>query len=131
MILCGRRNLPLRGHRDSGSVNLKVDYEPGEGKFKAFLRFRVESGDQRLAKWVDIAPRNALHTSWETQNEMINICGELVTETIAKRVRRAGMFSIIADETTDVATMRQLSVCVRYVDKPADENSAERDDDSS
>ena len=55
---------------------------------------------------------------------MIQICGKLVSETIVRRVHRAGIFSVIADETTDVSTKQQLAICVRYVDMTADDSDA-------
>ena len=119
-----RHNTALRGHRDSGRVSLDVQAEPQEGNFKALLRFSVASGDTNLGRWVVSAPANATHTSWETQNEMIQICGKLVSETIVRRVHRAGIFSVIADETTDVSTKQQLAICVRYVDMTADDSDA-------
>ena len=124
VLMCGRQNLPLRGHRDAGRVNLDVDTEPEEGNFKALLRFRVQSGDDNLAEWIRRAPGNALHTSAETQNEMVSICGRLVATCITERVRKAGIFSIIADETTDIATKQQLALCVRYVDEPEVSNGS-------
>lgn len=51
IILCGRQNIPLRGHRDDGNTSLNfVENDQNsvvikEGNFRALLRFRIESGD--------------------------------------------------------------------------------------
>lgn len=36
---------------------------------------------------------------------------------IGKKVNNAGYFSIMADETADISTVEQLSICLRYFDK--------------
>ena len=45
VILCGRQNLPLRGHCDDASST-----SINKGNFLALLQFRAESGDAVLAK---------------------------------------------------------------------------------
>ena len=50
IILCGRQNIPLRGHRDS---SLEVPFAP-HGNFWALLEFRVVSGDVILRGQVHI-----------------------------------------------------------------------------
>ena len=117
VLLCGRMGLPLRGHRDSGRVNHHHDYEDGEGVFKALLKFRVDAGDKNLQKFLTDAPGNALYTSWQTQNEVIKICGNQIIKHIVANVKRTGVFSVIADETTDNSTQEQLALCLRYVDR--------------
>lgn len=64
IILCGRQNIAMRGHRDYGSLNKsidfsaeKVDFEDkqtqsvvakNDGNFRALLRFQIEAGDKQL-----------------------------------------------------------------------------------
>lgn len=84
VILCGRQNIPLRGHRDT--VNLDVDVKPQEGNFKSFLWYRVRGGDTALEKYVRTVPANALHTSSNAQNELIDICRGVIISHIMKRV---------------------------------------------
>ncbi len=56
------------------------------------------------------------YTSPDFQNEIIEICAELVHGEIAERVRDTGFFAIIADEAKSSKT-QQLPVCVRYAEK--------------
>ena len=51
------------------------------------------------------------------QNELIALAGLEVKESILKDVRSAGWFSVMADECTDVATLEQMSMCIRFVDE--------------
>jgi hypothetical protein len=44
VIFCGRQELALRGHRDSGSLQVESP-QNNDGIFRAALRFRVDAGD--------------------------------------------------------------------------------------
>lgn len=114
ILLCGRQNIPLRGHRDDGEIAL--DSNKREGNFRTLLRFRVDAGDKVLQEHLTDAPKNATFVSKTTQNSLIECCGSIVTEKIVTKVKKGRFFSIMVDETTDVSTQEQLSFCVRYLD---------------
>ena len=61
------------------------------------------------------AGKNATYISKDTQNELISICGEIVSELIVNDVKDAKFFSVLADETTDSSHQEQLCLCLRYV----------------
>lgn len=66
VLLCGRQWLALRGHRDQGPLLLKMPVE-NDGKFKALLRFAIESGDLDLQQHLKTANANAtfiIRTWW-------------------------------------------------------------------
>ena len=60
---------------------------------------------------------NALYTSKTVQNELIVIGGDIIRYKILAKVRQAKIFSIIADEATDMANDEQLSICIHYVEE--------------
>ena len=95
---------------------MKEDSCTNHGNFLALLHFRVQAGDQVLDEHLKTAAGNALYTSKTVQNEMITICGDIIREKLLKMVKKAGFFSVIADEATDVANDEQLLICVRFVD---------------
>jgi hypothetical protein len=72
--------------------------------------------------------RNATYISPKIQNEIVATCGYIIVEGITNRVAQSGFFSVLADETTEVAGMAQLSLCVRYVDNVEKEGCRVRDD---
>jgi hypothetical protein len=43
--------------------------------------------------------------------------GEMVREEILKRVRQAGVFSIIIDTTTDISHLEQYSLVLRFINE--------------
>ena len=116
VIFCGRQGIALRGHRDDWK-HVKDSPDENPGNFLALLQFRVQSGDIVLAEHLQSAHqhRNALYTSKTVQNEIIDICGNIIRETILEEIRAAGFFSIMVDEATDAANDEQLTVSLRYV----------------
>lgn len=61
----------------------------------------MEAGDVILADHLKSAGRNALYTSKTVQNELIEICGDIIRDAILKEIRSASLFSVMADEATD------------------------------
>lgn len=113
VILCGKQNIALRGHRDDSQ---HYDSGGNPGNFQALVSFRVKSGDLDLADHLGNAARNATYRSKTTQNELIEVCGEYILGKIKQNVVKAKYFSILADEATDVSNKCQVPVVVRYVE---------------
>ena len=72
-------------------------------------------GNPDLARFLKESPSNATCLSPDIQNELIAIIGEEILSTISSEVKEAFCFAVIADETTDKSTKRQLSIVVRYL----------------
>ncbi|CAI6370250.1 unnamed protein product [Macrosiphum euphorbiae] len=94
ILLCGRQELALRGHRGE-KRNILIDENAiqNAGNFRAILQFRAKG---------DIFLQNVLEGT-DTINE-------------------AQCFSVLADETTDISTSEQLTLCVRYIDSEGNLN---------
>lgn len=112
---CGRQELSLRGHVDSGRVTLE-DPPFNDGNFRALLRFRIQSGDEILKKRLLHSGNNAMYTSPDIQNEFIELIGDEITSQIIKHANKSRFFTVLADETTDISRVEQFSLCIRYVD---------------
>lgn len=117
IILCGRQNIAFRGHRDD-SKYLDCD-DVNAGNFLEILKYGSKCANIPLQEFLHKGPRNATYRSKTTQNQLIEICGELVTSKIVAEVKLAKLFSILvlADEATDCANIEQMSLAVRFVDK--------------
>ena len=73
VLLCGKQNMALRGHRNDSS---HLDESSGNpGNFQALLNFRVEAGDKVLANHFANGPRNATYRPKTIQNEIIEVLG--------------------------------------------------------
>jgi hypothetical protein len=129
IIFCGRQGIPLRGHSDTGILALP-DGDPAvnDGNFGALLRFRIDAGDIALKENLESWVRNVTYISPKIQNEIVATCGDIIVENITNRITQSGFFSVLADETTDIAGMAQLSLCIRYVDSVEREGYRVRED---
>ena len=70
-----------------------------------------------LEEFFGSTPKNITYKSKTTQNEIIDICGDLLTKRITNEVRKAKYFSILADEAADCGNVEQLSLVIRFVDE--------------
>ena len=90
----------------------------------ALLQFRAWSGDIVLAEHLQTAHhhRSAFYTSKTIQNEVIDISGSILCDTILAAVRTAHFFSITVDEATDAGNDEQFIASIGYI-KPRTEAS--------
>lgn len=126
LALAAKQGMPLRGHRlesvsSQDALQLTKTLSNGDtivigdkngGNFKALLRHGISCGDKHLQ---EIPNKPSTYTSPRVQNELIQLLASEVRSTIVKQIGRS-VFSVIADETTDVSTTEQLCVAIRYVD---------------
>lgn len=117
LLVCGRQGLALRGHQDSRKLSLDQP-EENDGNFRALLRMRIESGDDTtLRNHVTTCPKNASYLNPEIQYELLDLSSRQIQDVIVKEINSSKCFSVIADETTDVAGISQMALCARYVTK--------------
>ena len=76
-----------------------------ESNFKALLRYRA-LGDKQLYEDIQNAPKNMMLISSGIQNQMIQACGEVIKESLLNDIKKAGIYSIIADCTADISEVR-------------------------
>lgn len=103
ILLCGKRDLALRGKEQ-------------DGNFEELLKFRVESGDKILENHLATCSKTAKYTSHQIQNQLIELCGSVIRQHIINEVSESVAFSVLADETADIAGKEQLSIGIRYLD---------------
>lgn len=118
IILCGQQEIALRGHCDSGKIDVddhKKGFWKNSGNFRSILKYRAK-GDDTLRTALEGPGERNKYTSPTVQNEILECCNQVLLRKLAAKVNESKCFSILADETTDVAAMEQLVVCLRYVD---------------
>lgn len=118
IILCGRQNIALRGHRDDSKYFDNV--ANNSGNLQAILSYLVKCGDNKLfEEHIQNAQRSATYRSKTTQNEIVRICGLMIMEKILSELKEAKYFSILADEAADISNLEQMAIVLRFVDKSA------------
>jgi hypothetical protein len=79
-------------------------------KFEKLVDVVVQCGSQHLKQFLETVPRNAVYTSRVAVVEYIESLGTWVEESILKRLKNAPMYSLMADECTDVSNVEELYV---------------------
>ena len=108
LLLCAKQDLPLRGHREYSELK-------NQGNFREILTL-VANHDAVVREKLQDGPHNAMYTSPEIQNTILEIMGSLVRDKVCNAVREATVFSILADETKDASKVEQMAIVLRYVD---------------
>ncbi|CAF1146724.1 unnamed protein product [Rotaria sordida] len=111
ILVCGRLNFPLRGHRDDGKLLFNEESIIERGNFRALLQYRVDAGDHALREHLQSCDRNATYISKTTQNQLIQVIGDVIIKNIIEEVKQAKFFTILLDETADIANIQQA----RYI----------------
>jgi len=97
-----RQGLATRGHTDNGSnYHQLLQLRAGES---VALRSLINS--DKHFKWVSHA----------VESEMLQLMANSVLRQLSEDVRNNGYFAVIVDETTDISTTEQVSICIRHVD---------------
>ena len=108
VLLCGRQDLALRGHRQSQT-------HLNKGNFAALVTL-VGNHDSVVQDRLQNGPKNATYTSPEVQKELLHIMGTMIRNIVCSNVKEAGVFSLLADESKDRSKNEQLAIVLRYVD---------------
>lgn len=74
-----------------------------------------------MKKHIEHGQKNASYRSVDIQNEVIEICGDVIKADIVKKVKEAEAYSLLADETADISGTEQLSIGLRYFDEEVQE----------
>lgn len=107
IVLCGQQNIALRGHSEKNS------------NFLSLLQFRAKT-DPVLASHLQNSDTRAKYTSPRIQNELIEICGNVLRTALVSDCNKAPFYAFLADEATDSATMEEISICARFVHRKED-----------
>ena len=108
VVVLAQRNIPFRGH------NWNKETKREDGNFDFFIHWKSKF-DPVLQSHLSCYKRNASYLSCTIQNELISLAGDEVKDTILDSARSARWFSVMADECTDIATIEQMAICVRFV----------------
>nr|XP_047141045.1 52 kDa repressor of the inhibitor of the protein kinase-like [Hydra vulgaris] len=113
IVMCGKQNIPLRVHRvDSFYYE---NENSNSGNLQSILKLIFDCAENSLVNRRIATPKNATYRSKTTQNELINICNDIIVSKLKCRVKKAKFFSILAEEASDVSNMEQMPLVLRFV----------------
>ena len=105
----GRQGLALRGkYKSDGDERGELD-----SNFMQFLKIQAEE-DPTLTKWMKKSQNKFL--SPDIQNELLCIMALKIIHDICQEIS-GKWYTIMVDETTDLANTEQMVFCLRYVDE--------------
>ena len=88
---------------------------PHTTTFNDLITLQIENGDKQLQNHRDTSPDNATYLSKVTTSELLKSISHNIEEDLLARIK-ASQFSLIADESTDVASNEELSICARWIE---------------
>ena len=88
--------------------------DENRGNFLELLHLRCKDLPWLAVKLKFQRKQHKQWTSWDIQNELLDIMADLVLKSIASEIGN-NIFSIIMDETTDISKTEQVSVCLSFV----------------
>ena len=80
----------------------------------------ITSHDEIVKEKLTCGPRNAVYTSPIIQNELLHFMGEMVQNIICCKICKAGLFSILVDESKDISRKEQVTFVLRSIDPKED-----------
>ena len=83
--------------------------QPTGGIFFSEMLSLVAKHDGEIDQHFHASPRNALYTSPDIQNALLNVMGNIICSEIASAVKQSAYFSILADETKDLSKQEQMT----------------------
>ena len=99
IIMCGKQNIPLRGHRDDSTSTAS-----NKGNFHAILML-LGNSDKNLQEHLLTGRRNVTSTSKTVQKEVIRITGDYIRAKVTQPIQKEdAFFSIIGDEVTEMSS---------------------------
>ena len=84
--------------------------------FDEVAQLMVENGDDEVWKHLDTAPRNANYSFHVAISEYLDAISLWVQHGILRSLKEAAFYSLLDDESTDIAKIEELSICFRWVD---------------
>jgi len=73
-------------------------------------------GSRQIQKFMDLSPINATYASFNTATEFLQSVSTWLTDGLCSRIRKSPAIAVLADESTDIRTRTELSVCIRFVE---------------
>ena len=126
IFLLGKQGSSIRGHNEKLSLEAAVN----NGNFLETLKLlakydskihehllKVESEQSKCRGEKGPRGRGSKITflSNKTQEKLIRIIGEQITDIITQKIKECQAWSLIVDSTPDIVHKEQLSICVRIV----------------
>ena len=89
---------------------------PHTTTFKNLITLQIENGDIILKSHREKCPHNATYESYTTIVELLSSISNVLEKRIITSLSASPYYSLMADESTDVASQEELSLCARWIE---------------
>ena len=90
---------------------------PHTTTYEDLITLQIENGDIKLKAHRDKCPRNATYESYTTIVELLESVSKVLENKLLSSLQASPFYSLMADESTDVASQEELSVCARWLEQ--------------
>ena len=90
---------------------------PHTTTFEGLIMLQIENGDIKLEARRATCPGNATYGSYVTIVELLSSISKTIEKKILTSLKASPYYSLMADESTDVSSQEELSVCARWIEE--------------
>ena len=88
---------------------------PHTTMFEGLITLQIENGDIKLKNHRENCPRNATYESYATVVDLLASISKILESNLLSSFQASPYFSLMADESTDISSKEELSVCARWL----------------
>ena len=85
------------------------------GNFLSILKLVLQFAPPGLKELVMKCPKNATYKSKTIQNQIIDVIKDYIQGKIVAKIKVKRVFSVLADEATDISNKEQMALVLRYL----------------
>ena len=89
---------------------------PHTTTFEGLITLQIENGDIKLKNHREKCPRNATYESYATVVDLLASISKVLESNLLSSFEASMYFSLMADESTDISSKEELSICARWLD---------------
>ena len=90
---------------------------PHTTMFEGLITLQIENGDVKLKNHREHCPRNATYESYATVTDLLGSISAVLESNLLSSLSTSTYFSLMADESTDISSKEELSICARWLHK--------------
>jgi len=89
---------------------------PHTTTFEDLIELQIDNGNEQLETHKRTCPSNATYVSKATTSELLSSISHCIEGDLLMRLKSSQFISIMADESADVSSKEELSVCGRWLE---------------
>ena len=95
---------------------LVKNHIPHTTMFEGIIQLQIDNGIEQLKAHKQSCPSNATYLSKASTAEFLDSISFHLEKQMLDRLKRSKFYSIMADESTDISTKEELSICGRWLE---------------